>query len=348
MNAGPAVSDATAHVCINAVRCCVVGAARLSGMSPPAAAALIGFTPEQLADPSARAPAALVYDAWQILAGHLGDDAFGLHVAEAVYAFMFDAYDFAVTSAPTIRSGIESMARLLRLQHDGAELRLSVDGDMATVSVLFLDSRHPPRHYCEFAVAVWLLRARQLALRPFEPSLIRFRHATPTNVDAHRRVFGAPLAFSETEDCVVFDAVHLDTPLRTKNSALQKVMEQVVSDRIESLPSRNDLVGTLRLEVRARLAEGLPELDTVARALGRSPRSLQRSLAQAGWSYQRVVDDLRRELAASWIQDRTLTLGEIGGRLGFAEQASFNRAFVRWMGQSPSSYRAALSRETVA
>ena len=63
----------------------------------------------------------------------------------------------------------------------------------------------------------------------------------------------------------------------------------------------------LSAQVRRRIIEALPSgppaLPAVARALGQSPRSLRRHLADEGTSFQRLVEQIRSELAAQHLQD---------------------------------------------
>jgi AraC-like DNA-binding protein len=66
---------------------------------------------------------------------------------------------------------------------------------------------------------------------------------------------------------------------------------------------------------------------------------MQRRLSEHGWSYKRVVDDTRTELAKRYIADPRKSLTEIAFLLGFSEQSAFSRAFRRWLGVSPSEYR---------
>jgi AraC-like DNA-binding protein len=95
--------------------------------------------------------------------------------------------------------------------------------------------------------------------------------------------------------------------------------------------------------VRRRIIEALPSgppaLSAVARALGQSPRSLRRHLASEGTSFQRLVEQIRSELAAQHLQDPRLTVSEIAFLVGFSELSPFLRAFRRWTGLTPGEYR---------
>ena len=70
-----------------------------------------------------------------------------------------------------------------------------------------------------------------------------------------------------------------------------------------------------------------------------SGRTLQRRLSEQGHSYQGLVDEARRRLAGSLLRETNYSLAEIAFMTGFAEQSSFTRAFKRWAGQTPRSYR---------
>ena len=76
-----------------------------------------------------------------------------------------------------------------------------------------------------------------------------------------------------------------------------------------------------------------------------SERTLHRRLAAEGTSFQRLLDDTRRELAQHYLGQRNLSLADIAYLLGFSDQSSFFRAARRWFGSSPRDYRIRLITE---
>ena len=52
----------------------------------------------------------------------------------------------------------------------------------------------------------------------------------------------------------------------------------------------------------------------------------------------------RKELAQRLLAETDFSLAEVAFLTGFAEQSGFNRAFKRWAGQTPRSYRLGASR----
>jgi AraC-like DNA-binding protein len=111
--------------------------------------------------------------------------------------------------------------------------------------------------------------------------------------------------------------------------------------------ARNTAKGSLRYavenQVQKRLPHGKAQASLVAKALALSERTLSRRLANEGATYAQVVDELRRSLALQYLKDPGLTLSQIAWLLGYEGSTSFNHAFRRWTGSSPSEARSAIT-----
>jgi AraC-like DNA-binding protein len=70
-----------------------------------------------------------------------------------------------------------------------------------------------------------------------------------------------------------------------------------------------------------------------------SPRTLQRRLHEENTSHQQLLDELRRELAQRYLREPTIAIGETAFLLGFSEPSAFHRAFKRWTGTTPGTFR---------
>jgi AraC-like DNA-binding protein len=81
----------------------------------------------------------------------------------------------------------------------------------------------------------------------------------------------------------------------------------------------------------------------IAKRLGFSARSFHRRLADQGVSFQSLTEETRREIAVGMLRDEAYALSEIAFLTGFSEQSAFTRAFKRWTGVTPASYRKSMS-----
>ncbi|MEG1118669.1 MAG: helix-turn-helix transcriptional regulator, partial [Janthinobacterium sp.] len=87
------------------------------------------------------------------------------------------------------------------------------------------------------------------------------------------------------------------------------------------------------------LRQGSARLATVAAALAVTPRTLQRKLADAGTSFQALLDQARYGLARDYLRAPDLSLVDIAFLLGYQEQSAFNHAFRTWSGTNPGAWR---------
>jgi AraC-like DNA-binding protein len=91
--------------------------------------------------------------------------------------------------------------------------------------------------------------------------------------------------------------------------------------------------------IQAELRGGNPKLESIARQLAMSPRTLQRRLRDEGVLFNDVLDAMRFRAAKTYLAQRDIAGTEVAFLLGFAEPSSFNHAFKRWAGQTPTEYR---------
>jgi len=324
--------------CIKAIRICVLGAARF-GRGADELAGRLELDPSILADPHVRVPHALFMRAWEEVPALCGDPTFGLGAAELLRDAPFDVVDYVCAQGPTLRHAIERMLRYQRLHHDDAELVLTTAGAEAQLMLRLRGTACAPRHFAEYVVATWMLRARALVGPAFALRRVAFQHGSPADIEPHRRLFAAPLAFHALASGLSFRAELLDAPVRGGDPSLGALLERHADDLLARLPARDDLVHRVKTHVVRALPGELPALEATAKALATSTRSLQRALQAEGTTYQTLVDEVRRDLSLGYLREAQRTVSEIAFLVGFTEVAAFTRAFRRWTGAAPSAWR---------
>jgi AraC-like DNA-binding protein len=70
-------------------------------------------------------------------------------------------------------------------------------------------------------------------------------------------------------------------------------------------------------------------------------RTLARKLANEGLNFTEILQQLRRDLAVRYLDDRKLHVSKIAWLLGFRDVSAFTHAFKRWTGKAPSQMRTA-------
>ena len=152
--------------------------------------------------------------------------------------------------------------------------------------------------------------------------------------------FRSPIAWGAPRPSVVIRRDDLAQPLPTANPDVALANERVALEYLERL-DRADVTAQVRRRILEQLPSGPPTQTEIARRLALSPRTLHRRLADTGTSFADLLDEMRRELAAGYLQRTEHSVAEVAYLLGFAEVSSFNRAFRRWTGKRPSEFRGA-------
>jgi AraC-like DNA-binding protein len=99
------------------------------------------------------------------------------------------------------------------------------------------------------------------------------------------------------------------------------------------------LIPSTRIVVDGLLAHGTPTMEKLAAAGGQSVRTFQRRLAEAGTSFSRVVDEVRRARAMAGLAATPASVAAIAEGLGYKRQSSLTRAVRRWSGATPRKIR---------
>lgn len=89
----------------------------------------------------------------------------------------------------------------------------------------------------------------------------------------------------------------------------------------------------------ASLRHGDATLDSTARALKISARTLQRHLGRMGTSHSEMLAQARLHIACRLLVDSSKRLSDIAKFLGYTNASSFSRAFMRLMKVRPVIYR---------
>ena len=324
----------------------VVGFAANAGVPPPELLRAAALDPERLVDPDAYLPRSQEMRLWDEAVRLTGDWDFGLHLAEWVARFPLDHFDalaFAVRSSPTLGEHYRLTGRYIRLIHEGVYLSLEEDGDVARLVHGHSPEQIGPRQPVEGMLGLLLLHGRLGVGEEFAPRAVCFAHARPARVSEQERVFQAPVHYGCPRNELVLDRALLERPQRHADQRLLLIVDRQLGSLLSGLPESRRFRGEVTRCMMDELPEREPVVASIALKLHMSVRSLQRRLQIEGTSFAEVLSDLRRDRALHYLKDRRLSIGEVAFLLGFRDVTAFHRAFKRWTGSTPATYRSSVA-----
>ncbi len=300
-----------------------------------------GVDPASLAGgEGARVPYDAYLGLWREAERLAGDLDFGLHFAEHEGTpAALGVVGFLAMASATVGEAFERAARFYPLLKDDARARVRVEGALLVVEQAALPGLPTTRALADHTLASYVALARRWSGEPLAPRETWFRHAKPADASAYERAFGGRVRFGQPTDALLFDAAARATPLRTAQPALAAYLTRQAEDAL-ARGRRAGVDGRVRELVRGELVQGEASLPRVARRLGVSRRTLQRRLEARGFTFEALVDEVRRAEAELLLRTTSLPILDVSEQVGYSDSRAFRRAFHRWTGTSPAKFRA--------
>lgn len=308
------------------------------GLDFAALAHRAGIDPTLLATPNARYPAARLRTLWELAATASGDPLFGIRVGSLTRPGVFHALGLGIVSSGSVLEALQRIERYSSVLSTNGRLTLRQgDGEVALVLSPADLAVLPTTHAVDATVVAMCRMLEQCAGTSAIPLRVVFMRPRMAPADRYEELVKCPVLFDGPHIAIVFDAASAERQVFSGNAELAAEADRLSQRYIDEM-SPDPTVQRVRSLLLKAIASGKLEQAHVARSLNQSASTLQRRLRRAGTSYQDLLDSTRRDLAIGHLKDGRHSLADIAFLLGFADQASFTRAFRRWTGQTPSEY----------
>jgi AraC-like DNA-binding protein len=175
---------------------------------------------------------------------------------------------------------------------------------------------------------------------------VHFRHQPVSSLRVYRRYFGCEIRFGQNEDGVVFSERDLASPIVGPDSQAYATATSFIDAQFtQHMPP-------LDAQVRGVIMQhvGTPGCrnERIAAELNLHPKTMQRALKAKGTSFQKIKDEVRRDLMLYYLTQTTLDFARLSERLGFTEQSVMTRFCNRWFSMPPTRLRSERQKLTLA
>jgi len=311
------------------------------GMDPAPIFRAAGVDPGTLRVPGTRVPARTAQRLLRLAEEAVGDPSLGIHVARQMQGTALHAVGYAWLSSATLGEACRRFARYMRVLTELWTMRIEESPGGVRIAFVFAGAQPPAVWVHDWLAAGFVRLCRITYGEAFTPLDVTVVRSAPDPRAPFDEWFRCPIVWGAARASVLCRREDLAQPLPTSNPDVALANERVALEYLERL-DRSDIVAQVRRRILELLPSGPPTQMEIARALALSPRTLHRRLAETGTSFAELLDNARRELAAGYLQRTDYSVAEVAYLVGFAEVSSFNRAFRRWTGKSPSAVRRGL------
>ena len=180
----------------------------------------------------------------------------------------------------------------------------------------------------------WTARIGQ-ALNPKRVELER----APAHREMYEAHFRSTVKFKARQNALVFSKADIDLPFVTYNPELLAIVAPPLEAELAQQLAQKTFSEQAKAILKRLLAGQRPGIQELARELHLSTRTLQRRLTAQGITFQRLLEEARRELARHYLLHSSRELNETAYLLGYEDANSFFQAFHHWEGTSPGQWR---------
>jgi AraC-like DNA-binding protein len=252
----------------------------------------------------------------------------------------YGAFGLAFKSAVNLRGSFQRVARYGKVVSSIANYTVEPGNGSAFMALRpDEETRLGLRMTNELAVAAATALSREVCQQDFSPVAVLFSHEEPENLSAGKAHFRCPVYYGADRDGLEIPDELLDAGNRLGDARISEFFDTHLEQELAQFAGDARLERRVRIQIAQALSEGAPKISDISARLGMSSRTLQRRLAGQGHAYQDLVDTARRDLAEQLLRRTEFALAEIAFLTGYAEQSTFTRAFKRWHGQTPASFR---------
>ncbi len=275
---------------------------------------------------------------WQSIGDVCEDPMIPLRMATETRTEWFHPSGIASLSCDNFGAAIDHMARYKQLTCPEA-IDSIIDGNEWTIRFRWLQAveNEPPAliDYCFGWMQTIGRHGSGTSVSPLRVEYVQPR-SYAKQIERH---FNCPIITGTTQNAIIFRASDARLPFITRNAELLDMLAPQLNLELKQSQAQDSLIEQVRSAIQQRLTGQRPSVDDIARDLHMSSRTLQRRLQETDTSFQRELDEARKQMARYYLRNSILELNEAAYLLGYEDSNSFVRAFRGWEGIPPGQWR---------
>lgn len=269
------------------------------------------------------------------------DPNFGLHMGETSNVEDLSIFGYMISSCRTIRDAFEKVGKYYRIIGSLLYIYIEIEGDY--VKVVYDIREHFPNKCIKHCIDTGLLNfynmVRNVASKPVEAREVWIKSEPPENPNEYNKIFNCPVLFNQQVSALVFSLKILDIPLRYPNPTLLALLEHHANSFLSKIDESDYLSRRISLLLFEQIQGKRSTIEDVADNLHMSKRNIQHILKKEGITFREIYNNVRKELAKSYLAEKHYTIDDISYLLGFSEPSVFRKAFKAWTGITPGNFR---------
>lgn len=274
-----------------------------------------------------------------------GEPALGLLSAQHYSVTSLGYPGLLAMNAPTLGEALEQLCffEALNSRCNRGQSTLTTDEHQAGLSFYSIAPYNTHNIFVvDMAISGWYALIKWLTAQSKLVTAVSFEYSEPTYYKTYQEIFSCKAHFNAPSNTIFLPKSALNTPIIYHNAQLYDSLKNLCLKRQQDLSLEISMGQRVQNALGPLLHKASLSLEEVAEQVGVPPWTLRRKLAEEGLSYQKMADDMRKDLAITYLKQKQLSISEVAYTMGFSNASAFQRAFKRWTNQTPGEFRRAI------
>lgn len=244
----------------------------------------------------------------------------------------------------TLGTMLKRSAKFYRVTCEDIDIELeegdSGQNDLVFFRIQLTDARYDDDYFLrELFLLMWQRFSCWLVGQQIPITCTSFSYAPPKHAEEYETMFSGELRFKQASSGFYFRAKYLSLPIVKTSDQLEIILNESPAFILHRPNQDNSWQAKVYQILSEQDFRAMPTLESVAKELHVIPRTIGRKLKDEGTTFRHIKEALLSEYATRLLTTEHLSIAQVSELTGFSEAASFCRAFKRWTGVSPSTFR---------
>lgn len=267
-----------------------------------------------------------------------GHQTFGLELGEGHDHLALGALGQLMANAPTIGEALQDYVSMQMALSRAAASYLYRAGDTYVFGYGTYERNTPGSwQVYDLTIIVALNIVSGLSRGAIAPDEILICHRPPADRRPYERLLRCIPRFDQSQNCLLLSESNMKHPIPGANPLARRQLLEKFNVNLGF--TGDDLTPRVRHLIRAAICTGDVSMKSIAALLQLHTKTLERHLAAEHHSFEQIKEEVRYVVARDLLELTDIPVGEVALAVSYADHSSFDRAFVRWSGVTPSEWR---------
>ncbi|MFT5421431.1 MAG: AraC-like DNA-binding protein [Candidatus Endobugula sp.] len=296
-----------------------------------------GINLAELEQSEGRFPVHSHLNLWQVAEELLSHQAIGLLMGSESNPSDRGIVGLTFLASQDLRAAVQNKIRYTKILADHIHLEFSETGDSFVINYSIMEGFFH-RYEIERVFSGFFNWVRIFVDEDIYPVSLHFQYAEPASIACYKKYFNCPMFFDEANNSIAFSKDLLIHKNKTYNDYPYGIFQYRAESVLSSLDNNSNFLSDVRSNIAGRLSRGNFSAGDIAAVSNLGLRSFHRRLKGYDATYQQLLDDVRKDVAMTYLNQKDCCNSVIPSLLGYADGRAFQRAFKRWTGYSLKQY----------